>query len=99
MTKPERILTLHPQGKKGVRIERSKYDAMVAALLAVIPVAEPGVRYGELEDLLVPQLPEDVYTEDVSVVWYMTAVKQDLEARGVLRQLKGSPQRLVRVDG
>jgi len=44
MPDTDRILTLHPQGKQGVRIEKTKYDAMVTALLAVIPKSEPGVR-------------------------------------------------------
>ena len=29
----EKILTLHPQGKKGVRINRARYEAMKKALL------------------------------------------------------------------
>lgn len=96
MPEAERIMTLHPQGKQGVRIEKDKYDAMVAALLAVIPDEEPGVRFTELEELLVPHLDEDVYTEDVSVTWYLTTIKLDLEARGTIARLKGSPQRLVK---
>ena len=31
----ERILTLHPAGKSGVRIDRAKYDAVRAATAAV----------------------------------------------------------------
>ena len=30
----EKILTLHPQGKKGVNISRAKYDAMKTTILA-----------------------------------------------------------------
>lgn len=96
MPDTERIMTLHPQGKQGVRIEKDKYDAMAAALLEVIPGNEPGVRFTELEELLAPHLPQDVYTEDVSVSWYLTTIKLDLEARGAIARLKGSPQRLVR---
>ena len=99
MAEPERIMTLHPQGKQGVRIEKSKYDAMVAALLEVLPTEEPGVRFTELEELLVPHLAEDVYTADVSVSWYLTTIKLDLEARGMIARLKGSPQRLVKSLG
>lgn len=97
MVATDRVLTLHPGGKQGVRIERAKYDGMVAALLAVIPEDAPGVPFKELSDRVRPHLPADVYTAGVSVSWYLTTIKLDLEARGLLRRLKGSPQRLVRV--
>ena len=96
MAATERVLTLHPSGKQGVRIERVKYDAMVAALLAVTPATAPGVPFRGLADRVRPHLPAEVFPAGVSVSWYVTTVKLDLEARGALRRLKGSPQRLVR---
>ena len=96
MAATDRVLTLHPGGKQGVRIERAKYDGMVAALLAVVPDDPPGVPLQGLADRVRPHLPRHVYTADVSVSWYLTTGKLDLEARGALRRLKGSPQRLVR---
>ena len=96
MADADRVLTLHPDGKQGVRIERAKYDGMRAALLAVVPAEEPGVPFQGLADRVRQQLPADVYTAGVSVSWYLITVKLDLEARGVLRRLKGSPQMLVR---
>lgn len=96
MADADRVLTRHPDGKQGVCIERAKYDAMRAALLAVVPTEEPGVPFQGLGDRVRRRLPANVYTAEVSVSWYLTTVKLDLEARGVLRRLKGSPQRLVR---
>lgn len=92
----DRVLTLHPEGKQGVRIDRTKYDAMVAALCAVIPGEEPGARFSDLSALVRPHLPASSFGAGVSVSWYVTTVKLDLEARGVVRRLAGSPQRLVR---
>ena len=46
----ERIKTLHPEGKQGVNIDKAKYDAVAAAILAAIgaalwgPQAHPGVN-------------------------------------------------------
>ena len=75
MTDIERILTLHPEGKQGVRIERAKYDDMVRALLGVIPGDEPGVRFTELEELVTPHLSEEQYPGGKSVAWYLTTIK------------------------
>ena len=98
MSSDERIVTRHPEGKQGVRIDKAKYDAMVEALLQVVPSEPPGVRFGELEELVAPLLPPSIYTPEVSVAWYLTSIKLDLEARGALRRLPGSgPQRLIRV--
>ncbi|MEC7725192.1 MAG: hypothetical protein VYD05_06750 [Planctomycetota bacterium] len=96
MTATDRVLTQHPGGKQRVRIERAKYDGMVAALLAVVPEGAPGLPFQGLAERVRPHLQADVCTADVSVSSRLTAVKLDLEARGPLQRLMGSPQRLVR---
>lgn len=94
----ERIMTLHPQGKAGVNIEKTKYDEMRRALLKVIPKRDDGVLFGDLGDLVLDHLNEDAYPKGLSVLWYVTTVKQDLEARGLIEQVpKTKPQRLRRV--
>lgn len=99
MTKTvERVTTLHPTGKQGVRIERAKYDEMRRALLRVIPRTKAGVPFMELRDLVHPLLSLDVFDAKTSVSWYVTTVKQDIEARGLVQQLPGrGPQRLQRI--
>ncbi len=82
----ERIRTLHPEGKQGVNIERAKYDAMRAALLAALPADEHGISLAEAEERVERTIDRDVFTPDVSVVWYLVTVKQDLEARGELEK-------------
>ncbi len=94
----ERIMTLHPEGKQGVNIERPKYDEMKKALLEVIPKNERGVPFMELGDLVEEILDPEVYPGGKSILWYVTTVKQDLEARGLIEQVpKAKPQRLRRV--
>jgi hypothetical protein len=93
----ERFRTLHPLGKQGVNIERAKYDAMRAALLAVIPRRRDGVAFGQLADLVRPRLPRAAFPPAASVSWYVAVVKQDLEARGLIEQVPGrKPQHLRR---
>ncbi len=93
----DRIMTLHPQKKNGVRIDRRKYDVMRDALLRVIPRRAEGVAFADLPDLVRARLDPKVFTADVSVNWYVVTVKQDLEARGLIEQVpKSRPQRLRR---
>lgn len=96
----DRVLTLHPSGKRGVNIERSKYDDMRRALLRAIPRAAQGVAFAELPRLVRAHLRPDVFTPDVSVKWYVVTVKQDLEARRLIEQVPDArPQRLRRNGG
>ncbi len=88
----EKILTLHPQGKQGVNISKSRYDEVRKAILQIVR------DYGEItftelmmtcEYMLMGKL------EGGSISWYTTTVKLDLEARGILEQVPGSrPQKL-----
>ena len=87
----EKIMTLHPAGKQGVNIHKRKYDMVRQAVEEALQ-AQPGATYSELTDA-VGQRIGDVF--DGSVGWYVTSVKLDLEARGVLERVDGrSPQRL-----
>lgn len=91
----ERILTLHPQGKAGVNIERAKYEAMRGAVLAAID--EAGALYfSDLPERCAALLPDFAG----AIGWYVTTVKLDLEARGEIERLPGrGKQRLRRVSG
>ena len=87
----DRIMTLHPQGKSGVNIDREKYETMRHAILD--SVQDDG-------EITFTELTEDVRRKlegkfDGSINWYVTTVKLDLEARGVIERIpKSSPQRL-----
>ncbi|MCB0038582.1 MAG: hypothetical protein KDE23_02820 [Caldilinea sp.] len=87
----ERIKTLHPDGKQGVNIAKTKYDAVAAAILASIQAA--GVLpFGALAAAVAARLPAEF---DGSIGWYTTTVKLDLEARGLIERVPGvNPQQL-----
>jgi hypothetical protein len=86
----EKILTLHPEGKEGVNIDKAKYDAVREAVLAAIR-AQGDMPFGSLADAVGQRLPDF----DGSIGWYTTTVKLDLEARGEIERLPGNgPQRL-----
>lgn len=87
----EKILTLHPEGKQGVNIDRAKYDKMRRAILAIVE-REPNVRFSQLGDKIYHELNGDF---DGSIGWYATSVKLDLEARGLIERVPNvSPQQL-----
>jgi hypothetical protein len=88
----EKILTKHPdRGKKGVNISRAKYDTVREAILAV--VRERGeITFDELGEAVEKKLRGRL---DGSIMWYVTTVKLDLEARKVIRRVpKSTPQRI-----
>lgn len=87
----ERIMTLHPEGKQGVNIEKDKYEGIKAAILKSIQ-ARGTIPFQELPDAVEANLDGPF---DGSIGWYTTTVKLDLEARGVIERLPGrSPQEL-----
>ena len=95
----DRVMTLHPTGKKGVRIERTKYENMRHALLKVIPDRGDGVPFRELAARVEAHLDATVFSPEVSRSWYVTTVKQDLEARGLVEQVRRmKPQHLRRTS-
>ena len=87
----EKIKTLHPEGKQGVNISRAKYDTIRTAVLNV--VEEQGeIRFKDLPTAVEAELEEPF---DGSLTWYITTIKLDLEARGLIERVPGSsPQRL-----
>ena len=91
------IATKNPgKGKKGPRIDATRYDAMKAALLAVVPRGGDGVTFASLPKLAEKRLAGDVFA-GASIPWYVTTVKLDLEARGLIERIPGkAPQRLRR---
>lgn len=87
----DKIMTLHPEGKQGVNIERAKYDIMRDTIVRIVG-QRPGITFTELAQAAAAELHATFHG---SVVWYVTTVKLDLEARGVLERLPDhSPQRL-----
>ncbi|MBV6391995.1 MAG: hypothetical protein KPEEDBHJ_01212 [Anaerolineales bacterium] len=92
----ESFLTLHPDStKKGVKIEKAKYDTMRNAILETLR-RDGAMPFMELAALIEDQLRGQF---DGSVMWYYTTVKLDLEARGEIRRVPNTkPQRVELVS-
>jgi hypothetical protein len=92
----DRIMTIHPENSKaGVNIDRVKYEAIREAIIESIR---------ENGEIAFQELPGSVDKHlggafDGSIGWYVTTVKLDLEARGVIERIpRSNPQRLRLVE-
>ena len=90
----ETIYAKHPDPtKKGTNIDLEKYTRIKAAILQVIDT-QGQVHFKDLPHRVEQQLVDPFKG---SISWYITTVKLDLEARGILERIPGSrPQQLRR---
>jgi len=89
--KEDRIMTLHPQGKKGVNISLAKYEQIKKFILDTIRKKEE-ITFKALTELAVSNLTDKF---DGKVIWYVVTVKLDLEARKLIERIpKTSPHKL-----
>ena len=94
MKKPvkEKILTLHPEGKTGVRIDAAKYEMIKEAIIKILKRRKIMTFEGLAEEVVASV--EKRF--EGSVLWYFTTVKLDLEARKMIRRIPGSrPQQIT----
>ncbi|KKB38057.1 DUF6958 family protein [Bacillus thermotolerans] len=88
----EKIQLLNPNpSKKGATIDLDKYERVKETILNIVRERE-SITFKELMNEVVHQLRD---TFDGSPSWHCTAVKLDLEARGIIERAgTTSPQRL-----
>ena len=84
------------QPGKTYSADPAKYEAMKKAVLAVLPKTSPGLTVAEVQDRVVPHLPEDLFPGGAKSGWWMKAVQLDLEAKNIVKREKTSPIRLYR---
>ncbi|NDB55350.1 hypothetical protein EB169_05915, partial [archaeon] len=78
-----KILTLHPQGKKGVNIDIQKYEIIKEFIIKNLE--ENGeMTYEKLNDLAIIELNGKF---EGSISWYFVTVKLDLEARNIIERI------------
>ena len=89
----EKIMTLHPQGKKGVNIDKAKYEQVKTVVLEIIESQQP-ITFTHMFHLANEILAAAKFEGKPG--WYVTTVKLDLEAREVIKRVpKTSPHQLV----
>jgi len=80
-----------------MRVDRAKYDAMKAALLAVVPNDAPGMTVAEIKAGVLPLLPDDLFPGGAKAGWWLKAAQLDLEAKRVIARASTKPLRLHRI--
>jgi hypothetical protein len=87
------IRTLHPEKKQGVKISREKYDIIREAILSALH------KQNEITFMNLSRAVEKEVNGNFegSVTWYVTTVKLDLEARGLIKRVPNSRPQLVRL--
>jgi len=68
-------------------VRSDKYRLVSRAVLELLPENGPGLTAEELVRRLGQVLPLPLFPSDASVRWFMTAVRIDLEARGLIRRV------------
>ncbi len=94
----DKVFCEHPDpAKVGTDIDEPKYRAMRKALLRHIPKRKGGVPFKGMREAVKPLLPGAVF-RGASISWYVTTVKLDLEAKGLIERVPGvTPQHMRRV--
>jgi hypothetical protein len=87
------IRTLHPAKKQGVNISREKYDVIRSAILCVMKTQKE-MTFMKLSRAVEKEVNGNF---DGSVMWYVTTVKLDMEARGELKRVPNSRPQLVKL--
>lgn len=96
MSNEDRIMLKNPNtGRDDLRIRRSMYEPVREAVLDAVEDAGE-LAFADLRAEVERRTPAGMWDE-ASVGWYTTAVKLDLEARGLLAR-EGSPQMLHVTD-
>jgi hypothetical protein len=91
--KPERIRLLHPDPlKKGVNIERSKFEQMHAAIQQLLKERET-IGFSEAMTEIGNRLTGKF---EGKIGWYYVSVKLHMEATGELIRIPGSGKQMMR---
>lgn len=87
------VKTLHPQKKQGVNISRDKYEIIRKAIMSELR-ANREMTFMKLSRAVEKEVRGNF---NGSVMWYVTTVKLDLEARGEIKRVPKSRPQLVRL--
>ena len=93
MIDDNKILTYHPQGKKGTNILKRRYKVIKDFIIKTIK--EHGeITYEDLNDIANEKLTA---TFDGKVTWYIVTVKLDLEARMIIERIPKTSPHILRM--
>ncbi len=74
-------------------VDKAKYLAMKAAMLAVLPKTSSGMTAKEAKEAALPHLPDDLFPAGATAGWWQKCVQLDLEAKGIVARENTKPLR------
>jgi len=87
------IHTLHPEKKQGVNISKDKYEIIRKTIMSILR-SNKEMTFMKLARAVEKEVRGQF---EGSVMWYVTTVKLDLEARGEIKRVPNSRPQLVRL--
>jgi uncharacterized protein DUF6958 len=87
------VRTLHPEKKQGVKISKEKYEMIRNAILCVLQTQKE-ISFMNLSRAVEKEVNGNF---EGSVMWYVTTVKLDLEARGQIKRVTNSRPQLLKL--
>jgi len=87
------VCTLHPKKKQGVNISKEKYEIIRKAILSTLRTQKE-ISFRNLARAVEKEMNGNF---EGSVLWYVTTVKLDLEARGEVKRVPNSRPQLVKL--
>ena len=74
-------------------VDARKYEAMKKVLLKVVPKSDPGITQKEMQEAILPHLPQNLWPVGSKSGWWAKTVQLDLEAKDLLLRSKSKPLR------
>ena len=87
------IRTLHPEKKQGVNISKAKYELIRKVILSTLRTQRE-MTFMNLSRAVEKEVNGNF---EGSVTWYVTTVKLDLEARGMVKRVPHSRPQLLKL--
>jgi len=94
-SRPPRRVTIenvHHPGSTST-VDAGMYYAMREAMLKVPSAEAPGLTQAQMQDAVLPQLPDDLFPDGAKAGWWSKSVQLDLEAKGVIARERSKPLR------
>jgi hypothetical protein len=88
----EKILTKHPKGKRGVNIDKNKYDVIRKAIIESLYKNQ--LTFTGLNNEIKNKLGNSF---EGSIGWYVETVKLDLEANKIIERIPKTKPQLYRI--
>ena len=81
------------QPGKTYRVEATKFNAIKAVMLKVMPKDGPGHTQSEMVAAVKTAAPQDLFPGGATSGWWTKSVQLDMEAKGELVRIPGKPTR------